>query len=57
MQERRRRWGSAAAVIGHALAEFSEGGIDRRLASDLRVIRRSTERVSRRLDAEVRRLD
>jgi hypothetical protein len=50
--ERRKRWGEAAQTINGAMDEFSNGAIDRRLASDLRAIRRSTECVSRRLDDE-----
>jgi hypothetical protein len=49
-EQQRRRWGQAARVIDAALAAFVSGGVDRRIASDLRVIRRTTERVARRLD-------
>jgi hypothetical protein len=50
-EQQRRRWGQAARVIDAALATFVSGGVDRRIASDLRVIRRTAERVTRRLDA------
>jgi hypothetical protein len=56
-RERRRRWGAASTSINTVLDEFAQGGVDRRLESDLRAIRRGADRVGRRLDDELRRVE
>jgi hypothetical protein len=55
-QERqRRRWGAASETINGAVEAFygNGNGIDRRLAADLRVVKRATDRVGRRLEEEL----
>jgi hypothetical protein len=56
-KERQRRWGEAAQTIRVVVADFAEGGVDRKTASDLRAIERDVRRVSRRLDDEWRRAE
>jgi hypothetical protein len=51
-----RRWGEAAKAIASAVEGFAAGGrVDRRLAGDLRQIRRGAERVTRRFEDDLRR--
>jgi hypothetical protein len=49
-KEQQRRWGEAAKTINGAVEHFAAAGVDRRLASDLQVITRQTERVRARLE-------
>jgi hypothetical protein len=56
-RERRRRWARAVAQISGAISDFASGGVDGRLAKDLRTIERGAARVSKRLDDELRRAD
>jgi hypothetical protein len=51
-RDRRRRWGQAAAAIGAAVEDLSQG--DRKLHSDLRAVARAAMRVTAKLDEQAR---